>query len=308
MKQALILGITGTFGSHVARALKQKGYSLRALVRDKKSLDSSLAGVEQIVGSVTDHEALQEASQGCGIVVYGINPAGYDWENKALPWLERVARLAEEKAMTLLFPGNVYVYDPSQGQEFNERSGQHPITRKGEIRKAMEQHLRVAAENGARVIIVRAGDFIAADANSAWLQFLLKRSKQGYVLSNPGVKELKHSWAYLPDLADTVAALLEQRAELPAFNEFHFKGYQYSFIDIADAIEKATGKPVKITGFPWLMIRLLAPFSVLYRGLYEMRYLWQYEINLNDDPLQAIIKRPVANTPLAHALLQAQLI
>jgi len=308
MKRALILGINGTFGSHVAGALIEKGYTLRALVRNQKQLNEGLAGVEQVVGSVGDPMILAEVAKGCELVVYGVNPAAYDWEHKALPWLENVARLAEEKAMTLVFPGNVYVYDPAEGSQFSEESKLHPVSRLGAIRKSMEQRLRVAAENGAQVIIVRAGDFIAANAKSAWLQSLLKRSKKGYLLACPGDREVKHSWAYLPDLAATVAELVEQRGEMSAFNEFHFKGYQHSIEQMASTIEQVTGKPVKITGFPWFVIRLIAPFSVLYRGLYEMRYLWQTEINLSEEKLTSQINKTLPHTPLSRALQDAALI
>lgn len=308
METALILGINGSFGSHVAKSLAQQGYGLRALVRKEISIDVPCTDVEQVIGDVTDTVVLRQAMEGCDIVVYGVNPPAYDWEDKALHWLETVAGLAEEQSMTLVFPGNVYVYDPVQGPEFSEESKHCPVSRLGKIRQEMELRLQQAAKNGAQVIIVRAGDFIGAGARSSWLPFLLKNTRRAYVLRLPGTRELIHSWAYLPDLAVAVTALIEQRTSLPDFNEFHFKGYQYSFAQMATAITEATGKPVRLSGFPWRLVRILAPFSVMYRGLYEMRYLWQQEINLSGNKLQDRINQSLMQTPLNQALQEAQLV
>ncbi|MDH5359145.1 MAG: NAD-dependent epimerase/dehydratase family protein [Gammaproteobacteria bacterium] len=308
METALILGISGNFGRHVARELCNRGYALKALVRKEGLVDVGYEHIEQVIGEVSDKRLLRQAAEGCDIVVYAVNPAGYDWEDKALAWLEVVAGLAEKRAMTLVFPGNVYVYDPADGPNFSEQSDKHPVSRLGEIRQQMEQRLQCAAQNGARVIIVRAGDFIGAGTASAWLPQLLKRSSRGYNLSLPGAKNLKHSWAYLPDLAQTVAALIEQRQSLSAFNEFHFKGYQCSLEQMASIIEQATSMPVRTRVFPWFVIRLMAPFSALYRGLYEMRYLWQAEINLCEEKLVSQLNEPLPRTPLPRALQDAGLI
>ena len=43
------------------------------------------------------------------------------------------------------------------GVEFNDSSIAQPITAKGIIRKTMENRLQQAANNGARILIVRAG-------------------------------------------------------------------------------------------------------------------------------------------------------
>jgi NADP-dependent 3-hydroxy acid dehydrogenase YdfG len=40
MKKALVMGITGGFGGHVAQALADRGWSLKALLRDPAKLPS----------------------------------------------------------------------------------------------------------------------------------------------------------------------------------------------------------------------------------------------------------------------------
>ena len=308
MKTALILGITGTFGGHVAAALQQKGYALRTLLRDPKKLPANFAGAEVVQGDVADIDSLRRATADVEVMVYGVNPPKYQWQGRALPWLENAARVAEQQGLTMLFPGNVYVFDPADGPDFDEAASMHPVSSKGAIRLAMEQRLQRAAETGAQVIILRAGDFIAPGAGSAWLQVLLKAKGEGYTLGVPGPRDLPHTWAYLPDLARTAAELLERRGALPAFNVFHYHGHRVSFNEMAEAIHQASGRPVKLQAFPWWALRLAAPFSEMFRGLLEMRYLWRRQVNMVDHRLQQTLGRQVPSTPLPQALVEAGLV
>lgn len=300
-KTALILGITGAFGRHTARALQAEGWTLRALMRKPETLPAEFAGIDIVCGSVEDTASLQRAAAGAELMVYGVNPANYDWRDKALPWLEAAAGVAEAEGLTLVFPGNVYVLDPAAGPNFDESAPLAPISAKGRIRRAMEARLQQAAERGARVILLRMGDFFAT-SSSSWLGAILKPAGQGYRLAIPGPAGLGHSWAYLPDVGATVAALAARREQLPAYAALHFEGYQLSLAQLATAVQTATGTPVKLAGFPWWLLRLATPFSSLFAGLWEMRYLWQREIHLQQPRLRAALGGQVPHTPVTEAL------
>ncbi len=308
MKTALVMGITGSFGRHVAQALTEQGWTIRVLMRNPANLPSQFSGVQICKGDAADSSSIRVAAQGAELIVYGVNPPYCDWASTVMPWLDNTATVAEELGMTLVFPGNVYVFDPADGPEFDEASRMRPVNEKGALRQAMEERLQRAAHHGARVIIVRAGDFIAAGAKSAWLQSLIKKTKHGYALSAPSERSLTHSWAYLPDLARTVAALVASGDRLPSFSVFHFRGYRLSFNALADAIRSATGQTVVLKAFPWWLLRLATPFSAFVRSLFEMRYLWQHELNLSDAKLCATLPTPVAATPIAQALLASGLV
>lgn len=169
----------------------------------------------------------------------------------------------------------------------------------------MEERLKQASQNGARVIIIRAGDFIGANAPSTWVRQLIKPGKHGYTVSAAGPVDLPHSWAYLPDIARTVVELVTQMPQLPAYNVFHFKGYQCSFAEIAETIRQSTGKVVKIKALPWWLFRTFSPFSKLFRGLLELRYLWDKPVNLSDAKLRDTLKNPLPFTPLGEALIES---
>jgi len=308
MKKALVMGVTGGFGGHVAQALVERGWSLKALMRDPAKLPPRLSSTEVVIGDAGNLAEVRAAAQGVDLMVYGISPAAYNWTGKAVPWLENAATVAEELGLTMVFPGNVYVFDPEDGPDFDEDAPIHPISSRGQMRQTMEQRLILASQRGARIIIIRMGDFIGAHAPSTWMAQLLRSGKRGYTLNATGPVELPHSWAYLPDVAQTVAELVTIKDQLTAYNVFHFKGYQTSFADLAKTINAATGKKVIIRNFPWWFMRLASPFSVLFRGLVEMRYLWNRPVNLTEKKLVSVLKRPVPHTPLGEALLKSGLI
>ena len=308
MKTALVMGITGGFGGHVAQALARQGWGIRALIRDPAKLPNRFRGADIVQGDAANIDDVRKAAKNVDVIVYGVNPPKYNWDGIVLPLIENTAKVAEESGKTIVFPGNVYVFDPDDGPEFDEHSPIHPVSSRGQMRKEMEARLKLASERGARIIVVRMGDFIAADAPSTWMGHLVKKTKDGYSLTAAGPSNLTHTWAYLPDAARATADLVSKRDELEAFNVFHFRGYRTNFVDIAKAIQEATGKKVKLGKFPWFVIRLMAPFSVQYSGLLDMRYLWNKEINLSDQKMQKVLNKPVPHTPLTDALTESGLL
>lgn len=304
MKTALVMGISGGFGGAVAQALVRQGWSVRALLRDPARLPARFHGAEVVVGDARDVDAVRKAAAGADLIVYGVNPPRYDWKGTAVPMLENAARVAEEQRATVLFPGNVYVLDPAQGPVFDEGAPMQPRTGKGRLRMAMEARLEQAGRRGAQVIILRMGDFIGENAPSAWFGVLVKRTGTGLSLATPGPRDLVHTWAFLPDAARAAVELVERRRELPPWNVFHFRGHRLSLNAIAKTLRTASGRPVKVKRFPWWFVRMLAPFSVLFRGLLEMRYLWNLEVNLDDRKLQRALGHAAPHTPLELALTE----
>ena len=302
MKTALIMGINGGFGSNVAEALARQGWQLRALMRDPTKLPERFKGTEVVKGNASNIDDVRQASENIDLIVYAVNPPNYNWENKALPWLDITATVAEEKGLNIVFPGNVYALNPANGPEFDEESIIDPITSKGRIRQAMEVRLKTASQNGAKIVIIRCGDFIGKNLPSTWLEYLINKTKRGTKLLIPGDANLIHSWAYLPDVALAVTEITNKLDKLPAFNVFHFKGLQFSLNNLAESIKQVTGKEVVMKKFPWFIIKVMGVFSVLYAGLFEMRYLWENEINLNDKKLNTLLGHDSAITPLNQIL------
>ena len=186
----------------------------------------------------------------------------------------------------------------------NEQSPQRPLTRKGMVRVDMEQRLRAASEDGLRVLILRAGDFFGAGYAESWLgQVILKGGRAAKAIAWPGRRDAGHAWAYLPDLAETFARLLEREATLPAFAPFHFAGqWTASGDEFIAALRRVTGRgDLPVRSFPWPFVYLAAPFVTLMRELLEMRYLWNEPIRLDNSELVAELGAE-PHTPLDEAL------
>ncbi len=308
MKTALIMGINGSFGGYVAQALVAEGWQLKVLIRDVTKLPKRFKGADIVQGDASCIDDVRTAMKGAEIVVYGISPANYDWENTALPWLDITATVAEEKGLKLIFPGNVYVFNPADSVNFNEDSRIAPICSKGKIRKAMEERLKVASTNGVKVVIIRCGDFLGKEVKSSWLFHLVKPGKTDVKLLNTGPVELKHSYAYLPDVAQVITEIVSKFDKLAAFNVFHFKGNQVNFNDLANAIFEVSGKKVSIKKFPWLALKFMSLFSKRYAGLMEMRYLWQVEINLESKKLDKFLGHECTITPINEVLTECEIL
>ncbi len=69
MKPTLVTGATGFVGWHVARALLERGRSVRALARDPAKL-RELTGAQPVQGDLRDPDSLARAVQGCGVVFH----------------------------------------------------------------------------------------------------------------------------------------------------------------------------------------------------------------------------------------------
>jgi nucleoside-diphosphate-sugar epimerase len=153
---------------------------------------------------------------------------------------------------------------------------------------------------------VRAGDFFGSHQPSSWLKdVMVKPGAKLRSVTYPGDREAGHAWAYLPDLAETIARLADIEASLPEFDTVHFAGYRLARgVEIAEAIRRVVGKPdLPIRRFPWILIRLAAPFVSFFGELVEMRYLWEVSLQLDNRKLLSLIG-PEPHRSLDEALRQ----
>jgi nucleoside-diphosphate-sugar epimerase len=303
-RQALVVGAHGGIGGEMLAALRRHGWRVRALARTPRA--AAQEGIEWIAGDAMRAEDLLRAAAGCAVVVHAVNPPGYrDWDKLVLPMLEHSIAAARAAGARLVLPGTIYNYGPDAFPVLAESSPQHPRTRKGAIRVQMEQRLHAAAGEGARILIVRAGDFFGPQAGNNWFSGgLLGGKRKLSALTNPASPGVGHAWAYLPDVAETIARLLDREGQLPAFAAYHFAGHwDADGTQMVAAIRRAAGRPrLPVRRFPWPLLPLLAPFSTLLREMREMHYLWQHPLRLDNSRLVALLGAE-PHTPLDQAVL-----
>jgi nucleoside-diphosphate-sugar epimerase len=307
-KTTLVLGVTGSCGREVARALQGRGWKIKALHRDPAVAEKSVcpgAGISWIQGDAMSRDDVIHAARGASLIVHAVNPPKYhDWPGLALPMLDSTIAAARTSGARVVFPGTLYNFGPDAGTLLHEESPQCPLTKKGRVRVEMEARLRRAAEQGVRTLIVRAGDFYGPGARNSWLtQGLVKPSGNPRLVWYPQPWEVGHTWTYLPDFAETIAQLIERQASLADFEVFHFRGHWFERgVELAEMICRLkaihTGR---IKAFPWWAVKLGSPFNEAFRETLEMRYLWQTPLQFDNTKLCAKLgQEPM--TPIEAAL------
>lgn len=301
-RTALVIGANGGIGQETCDALLRQGWRVRALVRQAPRQQRQ--EIEWRIGDAMHGADVLEAAAGVEVIVHAVNPPGYrDWDRLVLPMLDHTIAAARAHDARIVLPGTIYNYGPDAFPLLGEDAPQHPQTRKGELRLAMEQRLQAAAGQGVRVLILRCGDFFGPRPGNNWFaQGLLQAGKPLTRMAYPGDYAIGHSWAYLPDVAEALARLLDRETELAGFARFHFGGYWLDGHAMLDAVRRGSGnRGVKAARFPWWLARLLSPFNETMRELCKMRYVWREPIRLDDHKLRAFLGGTLY-TPIEHAV------
>lgn len=83
MNTALVTGASGMLGTYLVRELAEKGWGVRALVRNPhRARHLGGTGVKLVVGDLLDRESLRQAIRGCDLIVHAAAAigSGSDWE------------------------------------------------------------------------------------------------------------------------------------------------------------------------------------------------------------------------------------
>lgn len=300
----LLLGPTGGIGRPVGQLLAAAGWTVRALHRDPGRV-ATRGPFQWVKGDALVRDDVVRAAHGAAVIVHAVKPRAYiDWHQSVLPMIDN--SIAAANGARIVVPGNVYNYGPDAGMLIAEDAPQHPITDKGRLRAEMERRLEDAVASGqASALIVRAADFFGPGAGSSWFsEAMLSPGRRPRTIRNPAFPRVGHQWTYLPDLAATIVALLDQPTLAP-FARFHMDGHwDPDGTQMAAAIVRILGEPApRIRRLPWWLLSALAPIVPAMRELVELKYLWERPIRLdNRHLLETLGKEP--HTPLDEAVRQ----
>jgi nucleoside-diphosphate-sugar epimerase len=287
-QRILIIGITGGAGHEIAKVCLAADFQVRALHRKPEMLSLDHR-IDVIQGNAMSAEDVLRAAEGCSFIFNGANPPNYsNWHKLVIPMAMSAAEAALAVNARLLVPGNIYNFGPDSFPVIYEGAQQTPLSGKGQVRVDMEQALK---NSGARVTILRAGDFFGGHAPASWFQTtMIKPGKPVKKVIWPGTGA-GHAFAYLPDLARTFVRLMQEDEHMKDFEDLNFSGhYLEDGRDFARAILRAAGRPENsISALPWPVIGLARPLVSLFREIWEMRYLWQTDISIDNARLKALI-------------------
>jgi nucleoside-diphosphate-sugar epimerase len=302
----LVLGAAGRFGYAAAEAFRDAGWTVASLVRPGKAAGAP-AGTEPVEVDARDHSAVSAAARGADVVLHALNPIYTEWSRLTLPLAYSAITAAETAGATLLFPGNLYNYGSALPDVIDETTPMHPSSRKGRLRVAIEERMAEAAERGARVVILRAGDFYGGGGHGSWLDLVITKDIRRNQLTYPGLLDVAHEWAYLPDMVAAMVRLADIRATLPAFETFGFPGHAVTGREFTTAIARATSRKLAVKPMTWWLIHALRPIVPLCRELSEIAYLWDQPHRIDGSKLAAAlgdIKQTRLDIAVARALAE----
>jgi nucleoside-diphosphate-sugar epimerase len=302
-KIALVIGAAGGIGGAAAAALSRHGWIVRGLTRRPQPDNGT---IEWTAGDAMNAADVLSAAQGVSLIVHAANPPGYrNWATQVLPMIDNTIAAAKAVGARIVLPGTIYNFGADAFPVLHEDSPQHPSTRKGAIRVEMENKLKAAASDGVPTLIVRAGDYFGpkTTGNSVFAAVMVRPGSPVNWIVNPARSDSSHAWAYLPDVGETIALLMDRENELGDFAVFNFAGYQLASGEMPAAIAKAAGKPhLRAWPLPWFAIVALQPVVRLFREMAEMRYLWSCSISLDGGKLEAFLGEALPRTPLDVAV------
>lgn len=302
----LILGANGRLGAAAAAAFANAGWGVLAQVRRAPAVTDPR--IQSLALPLSDTAGLAAAAAGASTVVHAINPPYTRWAAEALPLARLGMDLAKRLGADFLLPGNVYGFGSAMPPRLQADTPERPDTRKGRIRVTLEGEMRARAAQGLRSGVLRAGDFFGGGPGS-WFDLVIAKSARAGKLAYPGLLDVPHAWAYLPDLAEAFVTVATRG--LPAgFTHLPFEGYTLTGRTLLAALEDAApaaGIPTppggwKHGGVPWPLLRIGGLVVPMWRELAEMRYLWERPHALDGSALRAFAG-PVPTTPLAEALV-----
>ncbi|MBT1157734.1 NAD(P)H-binding protein [Aminobacter anthyllidis] len=300
MTKIAILGARGRLGRAVAKAFLDAGYEVRAITRDGK-LPSELIGAEAFAADALDRQSLVDATRGMDIIFNGLSPVYSDWSS-VLPMAENVMAACHANGALHMVAGTVYNFGSPMPAEITEDTPQHPSTEKGRIRAAQEQLYRREADAGrVRTILLRAGDFFGGKGTGSWFDLVIASKFAKGVYTAPGPVELVHAWAYLPDLANTFVALAEKQERLGSYENFNFPGHALTDLEIKAAMERVTGRRLRLASMPWWVLRAGSPFVSMWKAIVSMSYLRFEPHRLVSTRLEAVVGE-IPHTPLDEAV------
>src|SRR3954464_8898078 len=266
----------GPVGSTTAEELVRRGHEVRVLSRSGgRSTDS----VEHRQVDATDADALTAAARGATALYNAVNPAYDRWPTDWPPVAAALLPAAERSGAVLVTMSNLYGYGRPSGPMTTDT----PLAAtdvKGRVRIRMWTDALAAHEAGrVRVTEARAADFVGPQVPAAHSHLIrqlpaLRRSRRAWVIGDP---DAPRSWAYLPDIAATLATLgTDERALGRAWHvpSTAPRSQRQAIGDLADALGVTR---VPVSGLPWPVLRAIGAVSPLMREVVAVRHQFDQE-------------------------------
>lgn len=270
----LIVG-DGAVGHAVAQELARRGLP-HALASRSAPTAAPTATPHRCVDAL-DRQALLRASADAShvYITLGLPYDARVWQRDWPLVIENFIAAAREHGFTLVFFDNVYPYGPAPLRlPMDEDHPQQPGTRKGKVRKALDDRLlRAAREEGLRLVIARSADFYGPGVrNSMLYQAAIQRQLKGKAAQWLGHPDQPHSYTYTLDAARGLVRLALDEGALGQVWHLPTAEPAPSSRQLLEISARLLGAPTQVQAMPGWLLAGLKWFMPLLREVDEMLY------------------------------------
>lgn len=275
---------SGAVGWAFARALRDKGHSVRVLIRNPIKRSLFAPGVEVVVGDLFDREALRRALDGVKRVIHippRIYPSGKRDAQLAAHrrfHLESTRLLVEEwragGARRLLYISSAHAGGRGDPGPLCEQENRRPPSPYAEAKREAEEMLISHARKGELDPFILRPPGIYGPGCKSLVTALLKAASRGIYLPLRRVPA-RRSLIFVGNLVEIGITLLEaENGPLPRILNVK-DGRDYSAEELYGTCCRAVGKNPRLFRFPWSLGKVLSAAGKRIPGFRRLGILTQ---------------------------------
>jgi nucleoside-diphosphate-sugar epimerase len=240
---------------------------------------------------------------GAELVFHSVGLPYPEWESKQIPIMNTILRGASGLAKRMVLVHSVYAYGYPQTPLVSETHPTDPQTKKGKIRREMEEMLAKAHDKGQiKGVVARFPDFYGPYADNSFLHSVLRSILEKKTVYWVGPLNVEREYVFMPDAAKALVRLArEDHAAGQAWNvpgEGGITGHQ-----VIEYASKILGYEPKVVSVKKWMLRLLGIGDKTMREMVELYYLYDRPFLLDGQKYQTQIG-DIPRTPFQVGLQQ----
>lgn len=271
-----ILGAGGDIGRLLAQELSFYTKDIQLVSRNPQKINPTdvctpvdLMDSNQVVG------CLEESA--VAYLTVGLKYSSKIWQKQWPIIMDNVIDACVASGCKLVFFDNIYMYAPDGLQHMKEDCLHRPSSKKGKVRKALNEKLKEAREKrGLEYLIARSADFYGPGAKNGVLNVSViesfNRGKMGFWQIRT---DKVHSMTYTLDAARATALLGNTPSAFGQVWHLPTSAQLWTVDHFISEMEKQTGRKARVYVLKKWMMKGIGFFVPLVKELYEMSY--QYD-------------------------------
>lgn len=272
MSKQVVFG-AGPIGRGIAEILAASGVDV--VLASRSGQGPTVPGVVRVAVDAADKAAVAELASGSEVIYNALNPAYHRWVTDWPPMADALLSAAESSGAALVTVSNIYAYGPVSGPMTEDLPLAAP-GKKGQVRARMfDQTLAAHRDNRAKIVEVRASDYMGPGAESHMGDRVVPRILAGKSVKVVGSVDQPHTWTYTRDVAALAVAAGGDESSWGRAWHVPSNPPRSQRQVVAD-LATAAGVPVpSVSAYPGWLMSAMGAFSPTIRELKETNYQFE---------------------------------